>query len=127
MPNSILPPAFARSLSPMGSGGLPADPSLIAGEACAKNSILIAIARPACNATTTISRILEVLTSVALSTGYLHRSLAGDETSFISVRCDHLQVAEQKHGREGEAYAYEGVVESCTLSAFAHVVIRTFE
>jgi len=37
---------------------------------CAKNVHLIAIANPACSATTTMRRIFEVLTSVALRTGY---------------------------------------------------------
>jgi hypothetical protein len=39
------------------------------GLPCAKNKILIAIARPACSAMTTISRICEVFLSVAETTG----------------------------------------------------------
>ncbi len=38
----------------------------------AKKRILIARARPACNPTTKISKILEVFMSVALRTGYLY-------------------------------------------------------
>jgi hypothetical protein len=36
---------------------------------CAKNSVLIAIAKPACRATTKINKALLVCLSVALSTG----------------------------------------------------------
>lgn len=43
--------------------------ALTAGLLCAKKSILMAIASPACNATTTMSSIFDVRTSVALRTG----------------------------------------------------------
>ena len=40
------------------------------GLVAAKNSTLIAIAKPACSARTTMSRTLDVLASVVDSTGY---------------------------------------------------------
>ena len=48
------------------------------GLVAAKNSTLIAMAKPACNANTTISRTLDVLASVVDNTGYrlLNRKVA---------------------------------------------------
>jgi len=64
MPKNIL-------ISLLLSSGLSASGFFATGEPCAKNKILIAIARPACNATTATSRTFEVLTSVAERTGHL--------------------------------------------------------
>lgn len=62
-------------LSPPSSPASPAPapvpaPSFFKGLVAAKKNTLIAIAKPACRARTTISRIFDVLASVELKTGY---------------------------------------------------------
>ena len=69
MPKNIL-------MSLLFSSGLSVSGFFAAGELCAKNRILIAIAKPACSATTATSRTLEVLTSVADKTGYLRMNVS---------------------------------------------------
>jgi hypothetical protein len=54
----------------MGSDGVAG--TFETGDPCAKNKILIAIAGPACKATTTISRMRDGFASMAETTGYLY-------------------------------------------------------
>lgn len=91
------------------SSGLVVSDFFVAGELCAKNKILIAIANPACSATTATSKTLEVLTSVADSTGYLSSYQQIPLNLKTSKR--YSQIPEQKHSRNHEPNPNKRIIQ----------------
>ena len=96
----------------MGSDGVAG--TFETGDPCAKNKILIAIARPACKTTTTISRMRDGFASMAETTGYLcFCEISIDSTQGISGL--DIQVPEEENGGHGKDDADECVVERCGI------------
>jgi hypothetical protein len=99
----------------MGSEGVAG--TFVTGEPCAKNRILIAMARPACRTTTTISKMRDGFASMAETTGYLciRRLVLIPRAMVRRAAGLNVQVSEEENSGHGQTDADEGVVERCDM------------
>lgn len=70
------------------------------------------MARPACKATTTMRRILDVRTSVAERTGYLRHTLEDNLNGSQVEDKECLQITEKEKRRNYKSQAYKDIVQN---------------